>query len=270
MLRRTHRIQPVNGQVNLVRFLKQASMVTVFFATLTPVAVTSQTLTYQNAVAFLPQGVTEYKVAIVFLPGLRDPSTGNPLDSRALVRGTSPETQCSIWCAQDERDEVRKRALELAGGKVALIGTTTLLDDDASRAALLQALSEFSKQSKHPELATIPIFFIGHSMGGCAAYGFTREYGARVAGFMSMKGGCHNPGPALSAVGVPGYFLIGDQDAPHRRENITAVYEAGRAAGAPWTLFIDPYQHSPMLDFARMFDWINTTLTARLPHMVTK
>src|SRR5688572_10681724 len=74
-----------------------------------------QLFTYENAVAFLPTGVAEYKAAIVFLPGLRDPSTGNDLDSRALVRGTAGGG-CSIWCTPAERAEVRNSALELAGG----------------------------------------------------------------------------------------------------------------------------------------------------------
>src|SRR5687768_5503151 len=89
-------------------------------------ATVPQTLfAYQNAVAYLPPGITEYKAAIVFLPGLRDPATGNPLDSRGLVRGTSDGT-CSIWCLTNERADVRSRALELAAGNVALVGTTTL------------------------------------------------------------------------------------------------------------------------------------------------
>jgi hypothetical protein len=79
-----------------------------------------------------------------------------------------------------------------------------------------------------------------------------------------MKGGCHNPGPAAAAAGVPGYFLIGALDEQHRRENITAVFEAGRAAGAPWVLSIDPFHHGPMVDFARMFDWTEEVLAARL------
>ncbi|HEU4561763.1 MAG TPA: carboxypeptidase-like regulatory domain-containing protein [Longimicrobium sp.] len=229
------------------------------------VVLARQTLfTYQDAVAYLPPGIAEYTAAIVFLPGLKDPATGNPLDSRALVRGTS-ELQCSIWCLPNERAEVRKRALELAGGNVALIGTTTLLDDAASRATLLQALSEFGAQSQHPELANIPIFFVGHSMGGCAAYGFTRFHGARVAGFLTMKGACHNPGPASAAGDVPGYFLIGGLDEPYRRDNITAVFEAGRAAGAPWAVSTDAFDHRPIMDFDLMFDWIDEVLTARLP-----
>ena len=228
------------------------------------VVLSAQTLfTYQNAVAYLPPGVAQYKAAIVFLPGLRDPATGNPLDSRGLVRGTSDGT-CSIWCP-NERAEVRKRALELAGGNVALIGTTTLLDDAAGHGALLNALSEFGTQSLHPELANIPIFFVGHSQGGCTAYGFSRVHAARVAGFLTMKGGCHNPGPASAAAGVPGYFLIGALDEPHRRDNITAVFEAGRAAGAPWALSTDAFHHGPILDFDLMFGWIDAVLTARLP-----
>ena len=224
-----------------------------------------QTLfTYQNLVAYLPQGVAQYKAAIVFLPGLRDPATGNDLDSRALVRGT-PESGCSIWCLQQERAEVRRRALELAGGNVALIGTTTLVDNSASYQTLLQALAQFGTQSLHPELANIPIFFVGHSMGGCTAYGFSRDHGARVAGFMTMKGGCHSPAPAATAASVPGYFLIGNLDEQYRRENITGVFEAGRAAGAPWAISIDPLHHNPIMDFDLLFAWIDAVLTARLP-----
>jgi pimeloyl-ACP methyl ester carboxylesterase len=148
---------------------------------------------------------------------------------------------------------------------VALIGTTTLLDDGAGYATLLEALSTFGTQSLHPELADIPIFFVGHSMGGCTAYGFSRVHGARVAGFLTMKGACHNAGPALAAADVPGYFLIGALDEPYRRDNITAVFEAGRAAGAPWAVSIDPFHHGPILDFDLMFGWIDAVVTARLP-----
>jgi hypothetical protein len=102
-------------------------------------------------------------------------------------------------------------------------------------------------------------------MGGCTAYGFSRVHGARVAGFFTMKGGCHSPGPAAAAAGVPGHFLIGQVDEPHRRENITAVFEAGRAAGAPWAVSIDPFQHGPIVDFEFLFDWIDAVLAARLP-----
>ena len=223
-----------------------------------------QLLTYQNAVAFLPAGIAQYRVAIVFLPGLRDPATGNDLDSRALVNGTSSGA-CSIWCTPAEKAEVRSRALKLAGGNVALIGTSTLIDTPASYDTLIQALSNFGTQSQHPELANIPIFFVGHSQGGCTAYGFSRVHGARVAGFLTMKGGCHSPGPAAAAAGVPGYFLIGALDEPYRRDNITAVFEAGRAAGAPWTLSTDPFHHAPIVDFNLMFNWIDAALATRLP-----
>lgn len=221
-----------------------------------------QLFTSGNAVAFLPTGIAQYKAAIVFLPGLRDPATGLPLDSRGLVSGT-PTGGCSIWCSPAEIAEVRSRALQLAGGSVALIGTTTLEDNPASYDALLQALANFGTQSQHPELASIPILFVGHSMGGCTAYGFSRMHGARVAGFFTMKGGCHSPAPA--AAGVPGHFLIGNVDEQYRRTNITAAFEAGRADGAPWAVSIDPFQHGPIVDFDLLFDWIDAVLAARLP-----
>ena len=172
---------------------------------------------------------------------------------------------CSIWCSPAERAAVRSRALALAGGEVALIGTTTLVDTPASYNTLLTALSDFGTQSQHPELASIPILFVGHSQGGCTAYGFSRVHGDRVAGFFTMKGGCHSPGPAAAAAGVPGHFLIGRLDEPHRFQNITGVFEAGRGAGAPWAVSIDPFQHGPIVDFDLMFDWIDAVLTARLP-----
>ena len=230
------------------------------------VELSPQTLfTHQNAVAYLPLGKAEYRAAIVFLPGLRDPSTGNPLDSRRLVTGAPGTGPCPIWCLAPELEEVKRRSLELAGGNVALIGTTTLLDQPADYDKLLQALSQFGAQSLHPELANIPILFVGHSQGGCTAYGFSRAHAARVAGFVTMKGGCHSPAPAGAAATVPGFFLIGRVDEPHRTANITPVFEAGRAAGAPWSLSIDAFGHGPIVDLALMFDWIDAVLTARLP-----
>ena len=229
------------------------------------VVLSLQTLfTHQEVVAYLPLGIAEYRAAIVFLPGLRDPATGNSLDSRGLVRGTL-DGGCSIWCSPGEKAEVRRRAAELVGGNVALVGTTTLIDDAASYETLLQALSQLGAESLHPELASIPILFVGHSQGGCTAYGFSRAHAARVAGFVTMKGGCHNPGPAGAAATVPGFFLIGRLDEPHRTANITPVFEAGRAAGAPWALSTDAFGHGPILDFDLMFDWIDAVLAARLP-----
>ena len=229
------------------------------------VVLTPQTIfTHQDVRAYLPPGITEYRAAIVFLPGLRDPATGNPLDSRDLVSGT-PGGACSIWCTSAERAEVRRRSLELAGGNVALVGTTTLVDQPSSYETLLRALSELGTQSLHPELGTIPVLFVGHSMGGCTAYGFSRVHAARVAGFVTMKGACHDTRPSEATAAVPGYFLIGGLDAPYRAENITAVFEAGRGTGAPWAVSIDAFDHRPIADLELMFDWIDTVLAERLP-----
>lgn len=228
------------------------------------VALTLKTLfSSGNVQAYLPVTSAQYKAAIVFLPGLLDPMTGNPLDSRGIVRGTS-EPFCNVWCGSD-KTMVRARSLQLLGGDVALVGTTTLQDNAGSYQVLLSALADFGVQSQHPELANIPILFVGHSMGGCTAYGFTRAHAARVAGFITMKGACHNLGPAQGAGSVPGYFLIGNLDELYRRENITAVFEAGRAGGAPWAVSIDPYQHGPFVDLNLMFDWMEAVLAARIP-----
>jgi pimeloyl-ACP methyl ester carboxylesterase len=219
--------------------------------------------TFGNVQAYLPAASVRYKAAIVFLPGLMDPTTGNPLDSRGIVTGAALPA-CNVWCGTD-RMTVRARSLELLGGDVALVGTTTLLDNSAHYDVLLTALADFATQSQHPELADIPILLVGHSMGGCTAYGFTRMHAARVAGFITMKGACHNLGPSQGAGAVPGYFLIGNQDEEYRRVNITTVFEAGRAGGAPWALSTDPWQHGPFVDLDLMLDWMEAVLAARLP-----
>jgi hypothetical protein len=90
-------------------------------------------------------------------------------------------------------------------------------------------------------------------------------HAARVAGFVTMKGGCHNQGPAGAAATVPGFFLIGRFDEPHRTANITPVFEAGRAAGAPWSLSTDAFGHGPITDLELLFAWLDAVLTARLP-----
>src|SRR5687768_16996115 len=102
------------------------------------VVLTHQTIfNHQNVRAYLPTGVAEYRVAIVFLPGLKDPATGNPLDSRGLVGDSATGSSCSIWCLPAEIAEVRQRSLELAGGKVALVGTTTLVEEAGSYETLI-------------------------------------------------------------------------------------------------------------------------------------
>ena len=256
---------PVTITTSAPRFDDRAETVTLASGANTRdvVLILKTLFTYGNVEAYLPPTVAQYKAAIVFLPGLKDPMTGNDLDSRGIVRGTS-EPFCSVWCGGD-KTMVRVRSLQLLGGDVALIGTTTLLDNAGAYQVLLSALTDFGSQSLHPELANIPILFVGHSMGGCTAYGFTRAHAARVAGFITMKGACHNLGPSIGAGAVPGYFLIGNQDEQYRRENITAVFEAGRAGGAPWAVSIDPFGHGPFVDLTLMFDWMDAVLAARLP-----
>ena len=157
----------------------------------------------------------------------------------------------------------RSGALELAGGDVGADRTTPWSTTLASYETLLQALTELGTQTCL-RVANIPIFFVGHSWGDAPRTGLPGSC-RPVAGFLPMKGGCHNPGPALAAADVPGYFLIGALDEQYRRDNITGVFEAGRAAGARWAVSIDAFQHGPIVDFDLMFDWIDAVLTARLP-----
>ena len=118
-------------------------------------AVLADTMLYcrHKLYPFLPTGIAQYKAAIVFLPGLRDPATGNPLDSRGLVSGTSSGA-CSIWCA-GEKAVVRSRALGLAGGNVALLDVLHYLTDEQQHLAHMVGEGlQYDEMAEHLERAT--------------------------------------------------------------------------------------------------------------------
>jgi hypothetical protein len=212
----------------------------------------------RNFLAYLPPGVPAYRAAIVFLAG----TTG---DSRQIVRGDT-NFVCSIWCDRARSAEFRRKSLLLAEGRVVLIGSP------ASDAAvtyydeLRAAMAGFGTASAHPELTHLPLLLVGGSLGGCTAYQVTRVHSADVIGFVSMKGGCHSPFDAALAVTVPASFFIGGNDEASRRTNITRVFDENRAAGALWSVAIEPNTaHDAIVDIDMLIRWMDAVLTRRLP-----
>ncbi|HLQ76566.1 MAG TPA: hypothetical protein VK210_04385 [Terriglobia bacterium] len=107
--------------------------------------------------------------------------------------------------------------------------------------ALLTALSNFAGRTKHPELATVPLFLWGMSAGGEFNYEFVAWKPERVAAFVVNKGGIYYTAlTSRAARNVPGILFIGEKDLPSRINTITGLFEVNRRAGALWALAEEP------------------------------
>jgi poly(3-hydroxybutyrate) depolymerase len=123
--------------------------------------------------------------------------------------------------------------------------------------ALLTALSRFAERTKHPELATAPLFLWGMSAGGEFNYEFVAWKPERVAAFVVNKGGIYYTAlTSRAARNVPGVLFIGGKDLPSRINTITGLFEVNRRGGALWALAEEPgaaHVVGRSIDVARIF-----------------
>jgi poly(3-hydroxybutyrate) depolymerase len=123
--------------------------------------------------------------------------------------------------------------------------------------ALLTALSRFAERTKHPELATAPLFLWGMSAGGEFNYEFVAWKPERVAAFVVNKGGIYYTAlTSRAARNVPGILFIGGKDLPSRINTITGLFEVNRRGGALWALAEEPgaaHVVGRSIDVARFF-----------------
>ncbi|MBP8273370.1 MAG: hypothetical protein KAY59_03015 [Acidobacteria bacterium] len=107
--------------------------------------------------------------------------------------------------------------------------------------ALLDAVSTFATQSKHPELATAPLLMWGMSAGGEFNYEFVAWKPERVAAFIVNKGGIYYSSMlSRAARAVPGLLFVGEKDLDSRTFTIKGLFAVNRRAGALWALVEEP------------------------------
>jgi len=107
--------------------------------------------------------------------------------------------------------------------------------------ALLDALTAFATQSKHPELAGAPIMLWGMSAGGEFNYEFTVWKPERVIAFVVNKGNIYYTALAPAAArAVPGLLFTGERDLEFRTNTIVGLFAVNRRAGALWALTNEP------------------------------
>jgi len=107
--------------------------------------------------------------------------------------------------------------------------------------ALLDVLAKFAERSKHPEVATAPLFMWGMSAGGQFNFEFVGWRPERVGAFIVNKGGIYYSALLSKAArSVPGLLFVGGTDLQSRVDTITGLFAVNRRGGAVWALVVEP------------------------------
>ena len=132
--------------------------------------------------------------------------------------------------------------------------------------AVIAAMDSFAVISGHPEIENTPFFINGYSWGGQFSYHFTKWIPERVIGFITQKGGYHDTTHAGSAIEVPGYMFVAEDDLPYRIENLTGIFEDHRPLGAKWILAMEQgATHTEITDWNLLNTYFETVADLRLP-----
>lgn len=106
--------------------------------------------------------------------------------------------------------------------------------------ALLDAINQFAKKGKHPEIINAPLIMYGESAGGQFNYEFACWKPERVLTFVVNKGGYYHTAFAPEATRkTPAIFFIGENDLFYRKDIIKGIYSMNRKLGAYWTLIAE-------------------------------
>jgi pimeloyl-ACP methyl ester carboxylesterase len=152
----------------------------------------------------------------------------------------------------DHSDDVQWRALArkhqaaLLGSRLTYGGSCAEWCDpkNGSERALLEALTEFAKQSAHPELTEVPWAIWGHSGGAIWACHLANKFPKRVVCVWARSGAITEFED--TALKVPIVFNYGEREAVPKNQfeaihtNTMKAFETYRPKGAVWALAVDP------------------------------
>jgi pimeloyl-ACP methyl ester carboxylesterase len=175
-----------------------------------------------------PEGNRLLRAILVLVPGSN--GDGRPLTEEPEWRGFAQKHDLAlVGCQFTDRPHenmfMEQYALASAG----------------SGQALLEALSFFSRHTRHSEVDTLSLLLWGHSAGGQFNYEFACWKPARVLAFVVNKGGVYYTHAApLATRQVPGLFFIGEKDLEFRKMSVYGIYAVNRRARALWTLAVEP------------------------------
>jgi hypothetical protein len=140
---------------------------------------------------------------------------------------------------------------------------------------IITLLQKLAEESGHPELASAPLLFWGHSTAGPFGSSFASLHPERVIGFIRYHSGPVT-GADLNVIRhMPALFFCGGKDpgvdanGRHCTEMVKELWASGRTLGAPWTFAVEPdATHGDPKDLKKANDlvipWITAVLRQRL------
>lgn len=136
--------------------------------------------------------------------------------------------------------------------------------------SLVSILRRLAIESRHPELADVPLLFWGHSSAGPFGATFAAQHPERTIAFVRYHSG--NVSADLKIVSkIPALFLVGANDTNFPQAAIDAenLWKSGRSQGAPWTWAIEPEAtHGDLRDVEKanilVIPWVRAVLNQRL------
>lgn len=233
------------------------------------------TCTARDAAA-APVEVTEFDDFALYLPA--DVPTvrglllalGGP-DTRAFITDGSfgapvPELEAALHELGREF-----RALALDHG-LAMLGTSRtgqgkLPNQPQSDALIFEAITEASRISGRPELASAPIFVYAASGGTPPAAGFAARNPERVGALVMKVPGVPQRLGNPVALAVPTYLILAEYERFADNTAVVAVAAANRRAGGLWAVAMEPgVPHHAMTPSHRALtvNWLRAIVTLRL------
>ena len=205
---------------------------------------------YARYKIYIPESVEKVRGIYCYVPGWQGSSLGmiNNIEYQKYVE----EKGFAFMC------------FNMVGSYTNYYQGVTLWSGDA----LVQALTKLSEISGHPELKYSAMLFNGHSAGGQFAYHFTQYKPERVIAFVTIKGGYHSLSSAGSAVNVPGYMFIGENDESHRIDNLSGIFKTNRKYNALWCLAMEPNAGHGRVDEAIIHSYFDEIIPLRLPDII--
>jgi hypothetical protein len=137
--------------------------------------------------------------------------------------------------------------------------------------ALLSALGQLARTTRHPELADAGVLLWGFSAAGSFGPTFAQWQPDRTIGFIRYHSHLRNvPVDVHRITSIPALLIAGAADSIAGFEDAEQAWRAGRAVNAPYALVIHPRQGHVSVDGLLdasylMRGWIEEVLRARRP-----
>lgn len=222
----------------------------VYRYTLTPVG--KENFSSAEFAIWLPGGIETYRGVLYLGPGYESSSIPFMEETRwqELAREHKLVILTSCMFSRDEEG----------------IAGPYWMAEHGSGQALLNALSYFAKESKHPEIENAPLAMWGHSAGGQFGYAFACWKPERVITFVAIKGGYYLAEASEKVLKMPALWFVGEFDEPRRLDAVDKLFQKYMDEEPLWSL---GYEQNAGHEIGRADElaipWLKEMIEARLP-----